>query len=88
MKKSLEENRKVQAPPPKQPLLPRRCAAGPDGSQIEQNQFLDYERHGKLQLGGFTTAGMGHRQLKKNPNVRMLCHERWQRAPKASSGGC
>jgi hypothetical protein len=45
LKKSLEENRKIQTPP--------RRAARPDGSQIEQNQFLDDERHAKLQLGGF-----------------------------------
>lgn len=58
MKRSLEENGKVQAPPPRQPLSPQRSATGRDGLQIEQNQFLDYERHAKLQLGDFAAKAV------------------------------
>ena len=37
---------------------PPRRAARPDGSQIEQNQFLDYEGHAKLQLGDFAAKAV------------------------------
>jgi hypothetical protein len=58
MKKSLEENSKIPGTAPQQPLSSQRSAAGPDGSQIEEDQFLDCEQQAKLQLGGFAAKAV------------------------------